>query len=152
MKFDQFMSFSIPTLLLAFINSLTSGATGEEAGWRGYLQPTMVNRHGLIKGSIIVGFIWAFWHAPLWLASGDYVGIELIQYICLFVTFVVSISVIIGISYEKNNNLLLPIIMHFVINFTMAFINSNLIGVLFYISLFYLIAAICFVIMNKKNI
>lgn len=145
------MCFSIPTLILSFVNSLTSGATGEEAGWRGYLQPVTVSRHRLIKGLIFVGLIWAFWHAPLWLASGDYVGIDLIKYICLFTTFVVSLSVIIGISYENNHNILLPIIMHFIINFTMAFINSNLLGVLLYLALFYLLTAIIFVIINNRK-
>ena len=148
-ELNQLVGFTVPTIILALVNSLTSGATGEESGWRGYLQPIMVKRHGLIKGSIVVGIVWALWHAPLWFISGEYVGLNLVKYICLFIIFVVSTAVIIGISYEKNNNIIVPVAIHFFVNFTFAFVKSNILGILFYIVLFYFITAIGFVIINK---
>jgi membrane protease YdiL (CAAX protease family) len=35
---------------------------GEEFGWRGFAYPRMVQRHGLVKGSLIVGAVWGLWH------------------------------------------------------------------------------------------
>jgi membrane protease YdiL (CAAX protease family) len=35
---------------------------GEEFGWRGLAQPRMARRHGLVKGSLLVGLGWGLWH------------------------------------------------------------------------------------------
>ena len=35
---------------------------GEEFGWRGFAHARMVRRHGLVKGSLILGAGWGFWH------------------------------------------------------------------------------------------
>lgn len=148
---NELLQLSAPTLGYAFINSLTSGATGEEAGWRGYLQPAMVEKYGLIKGSVFVGIIWAFWHTPLWFISGEYTGLDLVKYIVLFVTFVIATSVIIGICYQKSKNLLIPITIHFFVNFTMAFIRSNMLGILVYLAIFYVILVAGYILWQKRQ-
>lgn len=147
----ELIQFSAASVAFAFLNSLTSGATGEESGWRGYLQPLMAEKYGVLKGSILVGIIWGFWHAPLWLVSGEYVGIELVKYICLFLIFVISTSVIIGVLYQKNQNILLPMVIHFFVNFTMAFIKTDLLDILVYISLFYLLSAVGFAMWDRRK-
>ncbi|CAL2103663.1 CPBP family intramembrane metalloprotease [Tenacibaculum sp. 190130A14a] len=38
---------------------------GEEIGWRGYLQEKLFKAFGEIKGVIILGIIWGFWHLPV---------------------------------------------------------------------------------------
>jgi uncharacterized protein len=35
---------------------------GEEFGWRGFAHPRMVNRHGVVRGALIVGVVWGLWH------------------------------------------------------------------------------------------
>jgi uncharacterized protein len=35
---------------------------GEEFGWRGFAHPRIVERHGLVKGSLILGLGWGLWH------------------------------------------------------------------------------------------
>jgi membrane protease YdiL (CAAX protease family) len=35
---------------------------GEEFGWRGFAHPRMVERHGLVKGSLLLGLVWGVWH------------------------------------------------------------------------------------------
>ena len=51
-------------LLLAF---------GEEAGWRGFALPQLVERHGFWLASLILGIIWCVWHYPRLLGS-PYLG------------------------------------------------------------------------------
>lgn len=38
---------------------------GEEWGWRGYLMPKLMNKMSFASASIISGFIWGIWHAPI---------------------------------------------------------------------------------------
>ena len=38
---------------------------GEEIGWRGFLQPRLVDRLAPWPASIVIGVIWALWHQPL---------------------------------------------------------------------------------------
>lgn len=74
----ELLNLSVSTLFYGFFISLITGATGEEAAWRGYLFPIMVKKSGVIKGSILLGLIWAFWHAPLWFASSGFAGLNLV--------------------------------------------------------------------------
>jgi membrane protease YdiL (CAAX protease family) len=67
-----------PTLLVAAAGAasgtLTAGAPylgsillppiGEELGWRGYLQPRLVGRAGLLPGTAAVAAVWGLWHLP----------------------------------------------------------------------------------------
>ena len=43
--------------------ALVMFSLGEEFGWRGYAQPRMVRRFGLVRGSLLVGIGWSMWHA-----------------------------------------------------------------------------------------
>lgn len=44
-------------------------AFGEEMGWRGYALPRLIERHGFLIGSSILGVVWCVWHYPRLLAS-----------------------------------------------------------------------------------
>lgn len=57
-------------LLLAHIvlQTLVIGL-GEEIGWRGWLLPTLTERHGMARATLITGVIWYFWHFPILLGG-----------------------------------------------------------------------------------
>lgn len=44
----------------------------EEIGWRGHLLPVLQHRYAPLAASLVVGIIWALWHAPLAWATVGY--------------------------------------------------------------------------------
>lgn len=49
---------------LGFVFLLIPLGIGEEYGWRGYLLPRILPM-GEIKGTLVLGIIWALWHLPV---------------------------------------------------------------------------------------
>ena len=54
----------------ALIHSLLLGPMGEEFGWRGLALPLLQRRFSPFWASLVLGVIWATWHAPAFLMSG----------------------------------------------------------------------------------
>jgi membrane protease YdiL (CAAX protease family) len=55
-------SYLAPLILINFF----MGPLGEELGWRSFLYPNLKNHFGWMAAALIVGVVWALWHAPLW--------------------------------------------------------------------------------------
>jgi membrane protease YdiL (CAAX protease family) len=75
--FPSFPGFEIPIYLVVinlafapFINFIPS--LGEEYGWRGFLQPKLIEKYSLLKGFLLTGTIWGLWHAPVILMGYNY--------------------------------------------------------------------------------
>ncbi len=64
---------------------------GEEYGWRGYLLPRLLPL-GEVKASMILGFIWAFWHLPGLVVGLNFPGQNLLLIILTFTFLVVLLS------------------------------------------------------------
>ncbi|MCD0442885.1 CPBP family intramembrane metalloprotease [Glycomyces sp. A-F 0318] len=45
------------------------GATGEEIGWRGLMQPLFETRMGRFAASVVTGVVWALWHVQIFTAG-----------------------------------------------------------------------------------
>jgi uncharacterized protein len=61
----------LPWLPVVFIVPVVFGPLAEEFGWRGFALPLLDHKNKAIASSIIIGFIWALWHAPLfWAQTG----------------------------------------------------------------------------------
>jgi len=118
-------NLSLPALGISFVWNFTSGPTGEQSGWRGFLQPNMEKDNGVIMSSIFVGVIWGFWHAPLWFLTSGYLGIDLVQWIIAYMVAIVSAAIIIGICYSRCRNLFVPIWIHFMHNFALSGLSVN---------------------------
>jgi len=54
----------------ALVQSLLLGPLGEEFGWRGLALPLLQRRFSPFWASIILGVVWAVWHAPAFAMSG----------------------------------------------------------------------------------
>lgn len=57
-------------LIFPFIGSFA--AFGEELAWRGYLQAKLIRSFGSLKGIVILGLLWGFWHLPFNLNGYNY--------------------------------------------------------------------------------
>ncbi len=56
-------------LPLFLVLALTDGL-GEELGWRGFALPRLLRRREPVVASLLLGVVWAVWHAPLYWTSG----------------------------------------------------------------------------------
>jgi membrane protease YdiL (CAAX protease family) len=142
--------FSFRNIVSALFFTLIQGATGEESGWRGYLLPAMEKKIGVVKGSLSVGLLWSFWHAPIWFLGTGYTGAELIKYITGFVICITSLGFIIGICYHRCKNLFVPIWIHFLFNLCGETYIGSMADLVAWYAAFYLISAIGFFLWHKR--
>ncbi|WP_371376895.1 lysostaphin resistance A-like protein [Thalassotalea aquiviva] len=95
---------------------------GEELGWRGYLQPLFRQKYSLAVASTFVGCLWALWHI-----TGYYFNTGVVEGLpfYLFFIWVVGASLIMGYLYEKTQSVLLAVIFHSSVNFSLNIFLIN---------------------------
>ena len=91
------------------------------------------------------------WHLPIWFTTG-FTRIKLIKYITFFMIAIISVSIIITVFYNLNKNLLVPIMIHQLFNFLIGISNWDLIELIKYYAILYLLVAIILVIMNQRKV
>lgn len=142
---------SLGMFIYLFLKNLFAGPLGEELGWRGFALNELQKKHSPIKSSIIIGFWWGLWHLPIWFTKG-FTGINLIKYITFFMITIISVSIIITVFYNLNKNLLVSIMIHQLFNFFIGIISWDLIELIKYYAILYLLVAIILVIMNPRKV
>ncbi|HBF3449273.1 TPA: CPBP family intramembrane metalloprotease [Clostridioides difficile] len=147
---SNFKISSLGVLIYFFLKNLFAGPLGEELGWRGFVQNHLQKRHFPLKASIIVGFWWGMWHLPIWFTTG-FKGLNLIKYIIFFMIAIISISIIMTTFYNLNKTLIIPIAIHQLFNFLIGIINGDLIELINYYAMLYLIVAIVLIAINPGN-
>jgi membrane protease YdiL (CAAX protease family) len=108
-------------LLLGLMAGITVNAVagfGEELGWRGFLQKEF-SYMGFWKSSILIGFIWGVWHAPIVLQGHNYpqhpvAGLFMIIILCIL------FAPIFGYIRYKANSVIAAAIIHGTLNATAA--------------------------------
>lgn len=143
------LDLSPQTIIMGVLLTFIQGATGEETGWRGFLQPSVERNFCVIKASLIVGIIWGFWHTPLWLTSG-YSGMQLLQYIFVFLVSIISLSIVIGICYNRSKNLFVPICIHFIFNFISTIFTGSALDIFTCFAVLYTLMAVGYIIWFKR--
>ena len=92
------ISQSITSIILApVLNCIT--CFGEEWGWRGYLLPKLLKKHGTISAIIISGLIWGLWHAPIIVGGHNY-GVRYAGYPYLGLFAMCIFCIVIGIIFS----------------------------------------------------
>lgn len=100
----------LPAMLLSGI--LLGGL--EEIGWRGYLLPRLQSRIGPTAASVVIGLVWALWHAPLfWLASTSQASLSPVW----FTLHAVALSLVLTWLYNgSGGSVLLAVLFHGMVN------------------------------------
>jgi membrane protease YdiL (CAAX protease family) len=106
--------------LTAFISFL-SGPWAEEFGWRGYALDRIINRFGVLPGTIVLGVIWGVWHLPLFFMPAT-AHAQLGFGLAGFWTFILRSAglalLMTWVYLRTNRSILSGIFMHFTSNFT----------------------------------
>ena len=138
-------------IIVSILLSFLSGPTGEECGWRGFLRPVFEKQYGFLKGNVLTGLVWTFWHTILWVVDNDYTsGIELFIYVLSNVVVITAIHIIMAVIMEKENNLIYAILVHFFFNLPYCFLKVD---ISFYsiIMVVYTLEAIGFLLYRKHS-
>lgn len=107
---------------LSTVTALITGIllnTGEEAGWRGYLFPSLVREKGWWKAVFIVSGVWWLWHAPF-MAVLQLRMVGQIQYSTQTIQLfsLIPVTVIFGIWMKGSNSFWAIGFAHQLINFS----------------------------------
>lgn len=107
-------------LLLAHITlQILVVGMGEELGWRGWLLPSLTNRHGLPRAALLTGIVWYFWHLPILLG-----GLSDAFWFALAIS---GLSILLSSLWAKSGQgALLPAIAHGSINAPVVFLTAQL--------------------------
>ena len=113
------MVLSPAALATVFFMTIIAGPLGEELGWRAFFLTELRKKNRPLKSALITGFFWGFWHAPLWFLLSGLSGLNLLVYCVCFMVYIISFTVIMTLLYGENRNLIITIIMHLLVNYSM---------------------------------
>ena len=122
---EELENLPINLIWLILIQGLVAGITinalfafGEELGWRGFLLKAYKEMN-FLKASLVIGFIWGIWHAPVILMGHNYpyhpqLGVLMMVIFCMLLTpFHLYVTI-------KARSVLAAAIMHGTMNATAA--------------------------------
>ena len=112
-------------IILTFLYTFFfGGGTNEEPGWRGFALPKLQLKFSPLVASLILGIIWGFWHAPLYLPQYN----SPIQFI-LFLLNTLKISIILTWLYNSTDGSVLATgLLHTIGNITFESIPSTIVS------------------------
>lgn len=120
---------AIPTipilgLFLMLPMGLFLGPLSEEPGWSGFALPRLQSKYNAFTASLILGVLWAVWHAPLWFISGSP---QSTMPFWLFFIALLAVRFIMGWAYNNTNgSLIIAVLFHLFFNFGNEFAVGTL--------------------------
>jgi uncharacterized protein len=110
---ERAASIGGPLMVIPFV--LLAGPLSEEFGWRGYAQPRLRRVLAPVPTAVVLGLVWAVWHAPLFLLAGTSqaeTGLISVQALLFFVTFVPLSYVIWAVSEPLRGGVAAAVVVH----------------------------------------
>jgi membrane protease YdiL (CAAX protease family) len=112
-------------LVTIFVSILFAAGVGEETGWRGYALPRILGRFRPLTASVVLGCVWAVWHAPLFLLPST-VQHQMLSVVggLLFLAFCICWSVLFTWLYlGTRGSLFMAILFHTTSDFASVFLQ-----------------------------
>jgi uncharacterized protein len=107
---------AVPVFLLA---ALVFFGGPEELGWRGYALPRLQSRGNALAASLILGLVWALWHAPLWFMPGLF--FQDLSYPAYAVQIMAMTVVYTWLFNSTGGSILLAVVLHATTNTAASF-------------------------------
>jgi membrane protease YdiL (CAAX protease family) len=110
--------------VLMFLYNIAYSALSEEPGWRGFALPRLQTKLNPLVSSIILGVLWAFWHAPL-----KFGGIDAASLSDILVEWVLIVLVTIIFTWLFNRtkgSILVTALIHPAMNTNGTFLNASI--------------------------
>ena len=105
---------------------LGAGPLGEELGWRGFALPRLVEPLGAVGASLVLGVLWAGWHAPLALVP-DWRLASWAVFAVGYPLSLVALSLVLTAVWQwSHGSTLLAILGHAVLNSTASVASGDL--------------------------
>lgn len=119
------------------------GCFFEEIGWRGFMLPQLEYHHNPLISTMIVGFLWGFWHMSFDLGLFGFL---------IFIVTAIEMSILMTWIYHKTNgSLILMTLWHFSINvLNQIFLTERLTALGFGVFAMVL-AAFCIITLYKNK-
>lgn len=111
-------------LVVFSINLLFGGSLGEEIGWRGFLLPRLLRTHSPFAASVMLGVVWALWHAPIDVTAGFVV----LGPAAIFGRLILTLPLAVLFTWfyiRSNGDLLVALMLHTGLNVVSDFGFSN---------------------------
>jgi membrane protease YdiL (CAAX protease family) len=122
-SFQGFPPHFLITYLVTFVLIFFGGGPlGEEPGWRGFVLPRLQPRYGPLKGTLLLGVIWVFWHLPDFLTDAQRGGpgmtfASFLTNLSIFFVMVMSMAVIFTwVFNHTGGSVFIAILLHASIN------------------------------------
>ena len=147
----SYINFGTTALPLSIFLSFTSGPTGEELGWRGFMREEFNSRYSFVKSSICQGLVWCFWHTLLWVVDSEFTDLRAIPYIISNIVVITSITVLMNIFLERHNNLIYSVLLHFGFNIIYVFLDADIMFFVILTILYLIITPIAVLFRNKTQ-
>lgn len=135
---QSYINLGTTALPLSIFLSFTSGPTGEELGWRGFLREEFNEKYDFLKSAVCQGLVWCFWHALLWVVDSEYTDWRAIPYVISNIVVITCMTILMNIFLERHNNLIYSVLLHFGFNIIYVFLEAD-IGFFVILTILYLI-------------
>lgn len=146
---DFYIDAGSTALPLSIFLSFTSGPTGEELGWRGFMREEFNKKYSFLKSSVFQGLVWCFWHTLLWAVDSDFTDWRAIPYIISNIVVITCMTVLMNIFLERHNNLIYSVLLHFGFNIVYVFLETDIGFFAILIFLYLIITPIAVLIRNR---
>lgn len=149
-------SFTLNLLVTILVPCLF--ALGEELGWRGYAQSRMIASFGSVKGIVILGVVWGYWHFGVTLTGATFKGAPLLGALVLMPLACIGMSFMFAWLTLKSGSVWPAAVAHGITNiiFDFSFLLTDYKGsaALYYtwiVAVILLVGGICMYLIKRMR-